>query len=45
MLEEEAGRWWQLTERFFQRTHQEHEDENEDILILSWEGFKEAFND
>ena len=45
MLEEEERRWWQSIECSFQRTHQEHENEDEDVSALTWEGFKEAFND
>ena len=44
-LEEEAGRWWQATECSILRSHQECEDEDEDVPIYTWAGFREMFND
>ena len=44
-LEEEAGRWWQSTERWILRSHQEYEYGDEDVPIYTWAGFKEMFND
>ncbi|XP_052187706.1 uncharacterized protein LOC127798285 [Diospyros lotus] len=43
-LEEEAGRWWQSTERSLIRSQQEREAENEDVPTYTWAGFKEEFN-
>jgi len=45
MLEEEAARWWQSTERSILRSQQEREDGDEDAPTFTWAGFKEMFND
>ncbi|XP_052198307.1 uncharacterized protein LOC127805570 [Diospyros lotus] len=44
ILEEEAGRWWQSTERSMIRSQQEREEEDEDAPVYTWAGFKEEFN-
>ncbi|XP_052197382.1 uncharacterized protein LOC127804547 [Diospyros lotus] len=41
---EEAGRWWQSTERSIMRSQQEREAEDEDVPMYTWAGFKEEFN-
>ena len=44
MLEKEAGRWWQSTKHSLQRSYQGHKDNDEDMIVLTWEKFKEIFD-